>query len=81
MSTDFTTIMLDISLFLGLYFQIFLLVSFFEAEENEEKLILPVILPTVTIIVPCFNEAKTVEKTILSLGSQLSNGQTQHPCS
>ena len=66
-SMDFTTIMLDISLFLGLYFQIFLLVSFFEAEENEEKLILPVILPTVTIIVPCFNEAKTVEKTILSL--------------
>ena len=64
---DFTTIMLDISLFLGLYFQIFLLVSFFEAEENEEKLTLPAILPTVTIIVPCFNEAKTVEKTILSL--------------
>ena len=67
MPMDFTTIMLDISLFLGLYFQIFLLVSFFEAEENEEKLILPAILPTVTIIVPCFNEAKTVEKTILSL--------------
>ena len=56
--------------FLTIYFQLFLLFSFFDGEEKggnsiekkqEEE------LPTVTVIVPCFNEEKTVEKTVLSL--------------
>ncbi len=70
---DVTSITLDISLFLGLFFQLFLLVTFFEAEKAEESGGLADTtkssrtLPTVTIIVPCFNESKTVEKTVLSL--------------
>ena len=79
---DFSTIMLDISLFCGLYFQIFLLVTFFDGEEKEkkvekEKSALSMVkslkkkvnaaLPTVSIIVPCFNEARTVKKTVMSL--------------
>lgn len=79
---DFPTIMLDISLFCGLYFQIFLLVTFFDGEEKEKRTekgkaaLLAVkslgktadtAFPTVSIIVPCFNEARTVKKTVMSL--------------
>jgi cellulose synthase/poly-beta-1,6-N-acetylglucosamine synthase-like glycosyltransferase len=69
---DFPTIILDISLFCGLYFQIFLLVTFFDGEEKEKKektanIAMKKVLPTVSIIVPCFNEARTVKKTVMSL--------------
>jgi cellulose synthase/poly-beta-1,6-N-acetylglucosamine synthase-like glycosyltransferase len=66
---NFSTILLDTSIFFGLYFQIFLLVTFFEAEEKEKNpsSVLPSVLPSVSIIVPCWNEAKTVENTIRSL--------------
>lgn len=57
-------------LFLSLYFEMFLLVTFLDrrrnapprvaAEEHEN-------LPRVAIIVPCFNEEKTVAGTMLSL--------------
>jgi cellulose synthase/poly-beta-1,6-N-acetylglucosamine synthase-like glycosyltransferase len=50
------------------YFQVFLLWSFFEKKDevNRKPLSDDDFLST-TIIVPCFNEEKTVEKTILSL--------------
>lgn len=58
-----------IFIFLALYFQIFLLVTFFE---NKEKLKIDsprgiVRYPSVAIIVPCWNEEKTVAGTIHSL--------------
>ncbi len=60
--------MLDIVIFTGLYFQIFLLVTFFEAEDPKKKTpAAATTLPTVSITIPCFNEAKTLEKTMQSL--------------
>lgn len=58
--------------FISLFFQLFLLTTFFEKnEENEEnnhdKYKDPKIAPSVSVIVPCLNEARTIEKTILSL--------------
>jgi cellulose synthase/poly-beta-1,6-N-acetylglucosamine synthase-like glycosyltransferase len=56
-------------LFVSLYFEVFLLLTFVEkkktvAAEND----MPVLnFPSVTIIVPCFNEEKTVAKTLNSL--------------
>lgn len=56
-------------MFCGLYFQIFLLLSFFEEDQssNETPNILDKDLPRVSITVPCFNESKTVRSTIESL--------------
>lgn len=69
----FTSIVLYTSLFFGLYFQIFLLLTFLEDDnKNAENLqksrdFFDKNLPRVSITVPCFNEALTVEKTISSL--------------
>ena len=62
----YSSVVLYIALFFGLYYQIFLLVTFFEKEEedSEEK---EVYEPTVTIVVPCFNEVRTIAKTVTSL--------------
>lgn len=55
-------------LFAGLYFQIFLLVTFFEEKEEKfPKLARGIAFPRVAVTVPCFNEEKTLTKTILSL--------------
>lgn len=58
--------MLYIFVFIGLYFQIFLLLTLLEKnlptdEAGQKK------LPTVSITIPCFNEETTVTETILSL--------------
>lgn len=56
--------------FIGLYFQIFLLVSFFLNDDEEiaqEKQEIANYQPTVAIMVPCWNEEKTVQKTVDSL--------------
>lgn len=56
-------------LFLSLYFQVLLLISFFENRrkiEQEEDFELSS-YPTVTVAVPCWNEAKTVGATLNSL--------------
>ncbi|MDH5442141.1 MAG: glycosyltransferase family 2 protein [Candidatus Nomurabacteria bacterium] len=61
-------------LFVTLYFQVFLLVSFVEnflekrnkKEPSKENEILSY-FPTVAVIVPCYNEEATVERTIQSL--------------
>ncbi len=74
----FSGILLDISIFIGLYFQVFLLVTFFEADgeknspeklalDKNKQMLAAAGLPTVSITVPCFNEARTLEKTIQSL--------------
>lgn len=59
---------LYVFLFITLYFQIFLLVSYFEKKEEDSQVIPQTIqYLSVTIIVPCFNEESTVEKTVNSL--------------
>ncbi len=67
----YSSAVLYVSLFLGLYYQIFLLITFFEKTEEGHGLGIADVnspdLPTVSIIVPCFNEEKTVAKTVLSL--------------
>ncbi|MDQ5893503.1 MAG: hypothetical protein QG640_515 [Patescibacteria group bacterium] len=63
----YSSTILYIALFFGLYYQIFLLVTFFEKEEENNLSEKKKYEPTVTIIVPCFNESKTVAKTVLSL--------------
>ena len=68
---NFSSLLLYVSIFCGLYFQIFLLVTFFEMQEKEKRA-KPVkkaasVFPTVSIVVPCWNESKTVEKTLISL--------------
>lgn len=63
-------------LFVTLYFQVFLFVTYLENKKIFSKkegqpdyayVPFPAPLPSVTIIVPCWNEAKTIGKTILSL--------------
>jgi cellulose synthase/poly-beta-1,6-N-acetylglucosamine synthase-like glycosyltransferase len=68
-------ILLYIILFIGLYFQVFLILSYFfwgKKEESqglklEAEAVFPIYEPHVGIIVPCYNEALTVEKTMASL--------------
>ncbi|MEK7069330.1 MAG: glycosyltransferase family 2 protein, partial [Patescibacteria group bacterium] len=61
---------LYISIFLSVYVQVFFLVTFFENSKKiitrSERIKLKK-YPSVTIIVPCFNEEKTVYKTVRSL--------------
>ncbi|MBP6884303.1 MAG: glycosyltransferase family 2 protein [Candidatus Pacebacteria bacterium] len=56
--------------FLSLYVQVFFIITYIEKRKEifirKDKIELAN-YPTVTIIVPCYNESRTVEKTILSL--------------
>ncbi len=79
---NFSSLLLYTSIFCGLYFQIFLLVTFFKAQQKEKtagkkagnknltadsKTASLAAAPTVSIVVPCWNESKTVENTLISL--------------
>jgi len=57
-----------VMLFALLYFQVFLLLAFFDRRKsiNSPKT-LPLKFPSVTIIVPCFNEESTLSRTVTSL--------------
>jgi len=66
--TPIDNILIYIFLFISLYFEVFFLITFLEYRNKpEKKLLLPNKLPTVTIMVPCWNEERTVAKTIKSL--------------
>lgn len=56
-------------LFMSLYFEVFLLLSFLKQRFATAPLPapLPEVLPRVAVVVPCFNEAKTVTTTLFSL--------------
>ncbi len=54
-------------LFLALYFEVFLLISFFEKRPSLKTADRPARFPSVSIIVPCFNEERTLAATITSL--------------
>lgn len=69
---EIQTFILYCSLFITLFFEVFLLITYFEVREEldfENKHVGKNIkwFPTVTIIVPCFNEELTVVNTIHSL--------------
>ncbi len=69
---DITTIITYIFLFFSLNFEVFLLITYLEnrkdiANEAEHFSLAPKKYPTVTIIVPCWNEQNTVSKTIHSI--------------
>ncbi|MDE2079101.1 MAG: glycosyltransferase [Patescibacteria group bacterium] len=55
-------------LFLGLYFEVFLILTLFEREARRRRsLTTPTSFPTVSIIVPCYNEEATAAATIESV--------------
>ena len=56
-----------ICLFMALYFEVFLLVSFLEKRPSKKTLLKPGYYPTVSMVVPCYNESKTLAHTIDSL--------------
>ncbi len=58
---------LYVCLFIALYFEVFLLISFLEKRPTKKSALRPAFYPTVDILVPCFNEQETVGKTIESL--------------
>jgi len=69
---ELQTIILYISLFISLFFEVFLLITYLEVREElkleEERLSRSIkFFPTLTIIVPCFNEEKTIARTIHSI--------------
>jgi len=71
MGLSFANILTYIFLFASLNFEIFLLITYFETRgevEKEKELVKNISrFPTVTVIVPCWNEQDTVSKTIYSL--------------
>src|SRR3989338_5566644 len=58
---------LYVCLFVALYFEVFLLISFFEKKPSKKDSSLPARYPRVSMLVPCFNEEKTLAGTIDSL--------------
>lgn len=54
-------------LFIALYFEVFLLISFFERKPDKKTFLSPKYFPSISMIVPCFNEAKTLAQTVESL--------------
>jgi len=59
-------------LFISLYFEVFMLMAFIDAQRNRSSRTPPTQiseedLPTVAVIVPCWNEENTVELTLRSL--------------
>lgn len=54
-------------LFVALYFEVFLLISYLEKRPARKTSILPTHYPSVSMIVPCFNEAATLAQTVESL--------------
>lgn len=69
---EIQSLILYITLFISLFFEVFLLITYLEVREEmklEEEFLSkgPTKFPTVAIVVPCFNEEKTVAATVRSL--------------
>ncbi len=54
-------------LFIGLYFEVFLLISFLEKKPEKKTAVRPSYYPSVAILVPCWNKEKTLAATVHSL--------------
>jgi cellulose synthase/poly-beta-1,6-N-acetylglucosamine synthase-like glycosyltransferase len=55
------------SIFLALYLEVFLLITFFERRPAQKSAALPKRYPSVAILVPCWNKAATLGGTVESL--------------
>ncbi len=64
---DIGALGLYVCLFVALYFEVFLLISFFEKKPSVKDASLPRRYPTVSMLVPCFNEEATLADTLDSL--------------
>jgi cellulose synthase/poly-beta-1,6-N-acetylglucosamine synthase-like glycosyltransferase len=66
---DIATTAVYVLLFIALYFEVFLLITFFEhySKPSDSVSSAPRRLPSVTIMVPCYNEEQAVTRTVLSL--------------
>ena len=64
---DLGSLGLYVCLFVALYFEVFLMISFFEKRPSKKDSYLPARYPSVSMLVPCFNEEKTLAGTIDSL--------------
>jgi cellulose synthase/poly-beta-1,6-N-acetylglucosamine synthase-like glycosyltransferase len=64
---DIGTLVVYVCLFLGLYFEVFLMISFFEKRPAEKTKTLPARYPSVAILVPCWNKGATLIPTVESL--------------
>lgn len=69
---DLYSIFLYFSLFIALFFEVFLLITYLEVREEikrEDAMIArgPKFFPSVTVIVPCYNEEGTVVATVKSI--------------
>ncbi len=67
---EITNVIVHILLFIALYFEVFLLISFFEGRFGRKNVKAPAPffkLPSVTILVPCYNEERSVVSTVNSI--------------
>ena len=60
-------LVLYMCLFMALYFEVFMLISFLEKRPEKKTASQPKCYPTVTIIIPCWNKAATLAGTVRSL--------------
>jgi len=69
LNIEIFSVLTHVLLFGSLYFEVFLLVSFLERliRTKEIEIATAVQLPSITIVVPCFNEEHTVARTVDSL--------------
>ena len=66
-SIDLGSLGVYICLFVALYFEVFLLISYLERKPSTKTAGKPSYYPSVALLVPCFNEEKTLEHTVESL--------------
>jgi biofilm PGA synthesis N-glycosyltransferase PgaC len=64
---DIGTLGVYVCLFFALYFEVFLLLSFLEQKPEKKTILRPAFYPTVSMLVPCWNEERTIGKTLDSL--------------
>jgi cellulose synthase/poly-beta-1,6-N-acetylglucosamine synthase-like glycosyltransferase len=73
MGADWVQIALYVVIFVSLYTQVFFLYSFFisrkQYKKETEYIAEDSLLPTMTLVVPCWNEEKTVDATFRALDS------------
>lgn len=62
-----TEIVIHVLLFLSLYFEVFMLITFLERRGEKIGTTKIQRYPRVAIVVPCYNEARTIAKTLSSL--------------
>jgi len=64
---DYGTLGVYVCMFVALYFEVVLLISYMEKKPATKSAERPRYYPTVSMIVPCFNEEKTLKQTVESL--------------